>query len=198
MILFDEQHTAVYKSEENLQLDDCLWSVFFLDAKCLTFKTLFNFYKPASIETKNISALSSLQPLALPWQRESAGTHLHKEHQSICHCQIPLLPGAVSLGRTPAFLHSFICLPFRRIKHPLTLQEGGKLLSWQRRGTSTSWNLWNLAPDILISCFSEMFSKKKQNPKPANWCSLWPVPNLVQFGSNLKGSRKEPSSLFGG
>lgn len=46
-IFFDEQHTAVYRSKENLQLGDHLWSVFFLYAK-----SVFNFHRAMSIETK--------------------------------------------------------------------------------------------------------------------------------------------------
>lgn len=50
-------------------------------------------------------------------------------------------PPAASQRRTPDLLRSFICLPLRRIKHLLTLQEGGKLLSWQQGDTLASWNI---------------------------------------------------------
>lgn len=90
----------------------------------------------------------------------------------------------------------FTCLPLRRIKHLLTLQEVGKLLSWQQGDTTASWEslrTWLPTPSshVLVRC---SWRKRK---KPY-WCSVQPVPNLVQSGSNLKGRRKESSSLSEG
>lgn len=65
MILFDEQHTAVYKSEENLQLDDWLWSV---RKHHLPWCKIFTFYCNMCNEAKNkkISVVSPLQQSVLP------------------------------------------------------------------------------------------------------------------------------------